>query len=44
MQLDDAFCAAFVAACGLIQSRKQTANLLHHQRRYFADEMQQALS
>ena len=43
MQLDDAFCAAFVAACRLIQSRKQTANLLHH-RRYFADEMQQALS
>ena len=43
MQLDDAFCAAFVAACGLNQSRKQTANLLHH-RRYFADEMQQASS
>ena len=43
MQLDDAFCAAFVAACGLSQSRKQTANLLHH-RRYFADKMQQALS
>ena len=43
MQLDDAFCAAFVAACGLSQSRKQTVNLLHH-RRYFADEMQQALS
>ena len=43
MQLDDAFCADFVAACGLIQSRKQTANLLHHHH-YFADEMQQALS